>query len=84
MLTVEQQKELDELIKEIHKGDLIEIENLSKTLWRLINSTSTYDEPHSLEKANEMLTLFNLIKKATSNFNVKFTEYYEQVFDMDK
>lgn len=83
-MTSEQQKQLDGELKKIDTGKLLQLGNLSKTLWQTIEETNSEDELHSLERANQMLTLSELIKDFALIFDSQFDKYFERVFDMDK
>jgi hypothetical protein len=83
-MTSEQQKQLDGELKKIDTGKLLQLGNLSKTLWQTIEETNSEDELHSLERANQMLTLSELIKDFALIFDSQFDKYFESVFDMDK
>ena len=83
-MTSEQQKQLDVELKKIDTGKLLQLGNLSKTLWQTIEETNSEDELHSLERANQMLTLSELIKDFALIFDSQFDKYFERVSDMDK
>lgn len=82
-MTVEQQKQLDERIKKVNSGELIQVKYLTSILDRMINETYSEDEPHSSERGYEMLTLLQSAQDSLNKFNQKFTDYFEELIKYD-